>query len=156
MNHNDSIQINFYHLTRSPLEKALPKLMEKVIKTNQRALVLSKTKETRDFLNQQLWTYTTTFFLPHGVKEEGFNDRQPIYLSHEFENPNRANIIAMVEDAVPDIYHDFDKGFYLFDGEDETAVQLARKRWLAFKKDRFVLKYWQQTSNGKWEEKAST
>ena len=37
--------IGFYHLTATPLEKALPKLLEKVLSSNMKALVLVDDKE---------------------------------------------------------------------------------------------------------------
>ena len=47
----------------------------------------------------------------------------------------------------------FERGFDLFDGNDETAVAAARDRWRAAKADGHTLAYWQQDAGG-WERKA--
>ena len=49
-------EINFYHLTFSPLERALPKLLERTLEGGKRALVLAASEARVDALNSQLWT----------------------------------------------------------------------------------------------------
>ena len=144
--------MNFYHLTKSPLEKALPKLMEKVVQHALRAVILAKDEVRVEQLNQQLWTYTTKFFLPHGSIKDGFIERQPIFLTHHSENPNNASVIAMIDDSEPESFDKFDKAFYLFDGQNPHAVSAARTKWSAYKAKGFALKYWQQTDKGAWQE----
>lgn len=147
--------INFYHLTTSPLGKALPKLMEKVYSTGHKALILTENEQQTDELNQQLWTYTTKFFLPHGTKEDGFLEKQPIYLSHEEENPNNATILAFIGAATPQKLESFDKSLYLFDGSSAEAVATARERWKHYKSKGHEVTYWQQSEKGSWENKAA-
>ena len=147
--------INFYHLTSSPLGKALPKLMEKVYGSGAKALVLTASDEQTEELNRQLWTYTTKFFLPHGAKEDGYSDKQPIYLSNKEENPNNATIMAFVGLAKPESLTVFDKYLYLFDGNNQEEVAEARIRWKAYKDQGHTLTYWQQTEKGAWENAAA-
>jgi DNA polymerase-3 subunit chi len=146
--------INFYHLTVSPLGKALPKLMEKVYGAGHRALVLTENADQTEILNQQLWTYTTKFFLPHGAKEDGFSQKQPIYLSHEEENPNGSKILAFIGSAEPASLDAYDKSLYLFDGTDEDVVSNARARWKRYKEEGHEVTYWQQSEKGAWQQAA--
>ena len=44
-------------------------------------------------LNAQLWSYGHDSFLPHGSAEDGHGALQPIWLTHEDENPNRASVL---------------------------------------------------------------
>ncbi len=148
------MQINFYHLTASPLEKGLPRLLEKVHQAGMKSLVLVKDEERLAQLNQTLWSYTTKYFLPHGTKEDGFCEKQPIYLTIEFENPANANVLAMVDGAAPPSLDGFEKAIYMFDGEDEQQVKTARTRWKNYKDDNHELVYWKQTPKGKWEKAA--
>ena len=147
-------KINFYHLTSSPLGKALPKLLEKVIASGVNALVLAPNDEKVAELNRELWTYTTKVFLPHGSKEDGFCDEQPIYLTAENDNPNKAEILAMVGDSQPTDISAFSKCLYMFDGNDEQQLQAARKRWKQYKEAEFEITYWKQTPKGIWEQSA--
>ena len=58
-------EIGFYHLTCTPLERALPKLLEKVLASGARAVVRAGSDERVEFLNGALWTYQPASFLPH-------------------------------------------------------------------------------------------
>jgi len=44
-------EIGFYHLQRSPLERALPKLLEKVLEAGKRAVVVARSDERVEQLN---------------------------------------------------------------------------------------------------------
>jgi len=144
-------KINFYHLTSSPVGKALPKLLEKVIATGVRVVVQAISDEKVQQLNRELWTYTTKVFLPHGSKEDGYADEQPIYLTAANENPNGATILAIVENAESMEMESFEKCLYMFDGNDTSQLQTARKRWKEYKESGFELIYWKQNPKGGWE-----
>ncbi|MDA0782295.1 MAG: DNA polymerase III subunit chi [Rickettsiales bacterium] len=146
--------INFYHLTKLPVGKALPKLLEKAIMADKRVMVQLTDDIRVEQLNKEMWTYTTKFFLPHGAKGDGFEDEQPIYLTASNENANGATILAMVENATIDNLNDFEKCIYMFDGNDESQLKAARVHWKEFKSIGHEVTYWQQTPKGGWEAKA--
>ena len=83
-------EVNFYHLTRSSLEDALPRLLAKTLQAGERAVVMLGSPERVDALNTHLWTYDPNGFLPHGAARDGEADRQPVWLTHLDENPNGA------------------------------------------------------------------
>ncbi len=146
-------EINFYHLTRSSLEDALPRLLVKTLQAGERAVVLLGSPERVDALNTHLWTYDPNSFLPHGSAREGEADRQPIWLTHLDENPNGATFLFVADRARSERLDDYKRCFELFDGRDEQAVADARERWKAYKAAGHTVIYWQQT-NGGWEKKA--
>jgi DNA polymerase-3 subunit chi len=118
--------IGFYHLTRSPLDEALPRLLEKAYAGGHRVVVRGGDPERIELLNRALWTYGKDSFLPHGVRSDGFAEDQPIYLTAQVENPNGATILIRVDEAdAPDL-DAFDRCLDLFDGHDEEAVARAR------------------------------
>ena len=80
-------EVGFYHLTRSNLEAALPRLLEKAYAAGNRVLVRGSDPERLELLNRALWTYGKDTFLPHGGKGDGFAEQQPIYLTVGPENP---------------------------------------------------------------------
>lgn len=147
------MKINFYHLTQTPLGKALPRLLEKVVASNMRAVVQIEDDEKVEKLNNELWTYTTKVFLPHGSKKDGYESQQPIYLTASNENPNGADVLAFVGNAEPEFSDKYTKCLYMFDGNNESELQTARSRWKKYKEQGFDLTYWQQTAKGGWEEK---
>jgi DNA polymerase-3 subunit chi len=136
----------------TPLERALPKLLERAVAQGYRAVIVAGSQERVDQLNAALWTYDDESFLAHGAAKDGFPDRQPIWLTTEDENPNRANLLVLVDGAAVANPGGFDRCLDVFDGSDE-AVAAARRRWAAAKAEGHELTYWQQTEKG-WERKA--
>ena len=148
-------EISFYHLQRQPLERALPKLLERVIASSMKALVLADNEERIGMLNSTLWTYDQDSFLPHGSGKEGDAALQPVYLTVNEDNPNRANVLVLVDGGQhKDLAH-FDRCLDMFDGNDQDAVTQARQRWKIYKDAGHAVTYWQQNDGGKWEKKGS-
>jgi DNA polymerase-3 subunit chi len=145
--------IGFYHLVATPLEKALPKLLEKVLGSGARAVVMAGSTERVEALNGLLWTYAPNGFLPHGSAKDGHAERQPIWLTAKDENPNQASILVLTDGAMSDHLPNYARCLDVFDGADETAVAQARERWKLYKDAGHGLTYWQQTDNGGWERK---
>ena len=84
-------EIGFYHLTRSTLEEALPRLLEKAYAAGNRVLVRVGDAERLELLNRALWTYGKDSFLPHGTRADGFPEDQPIYLTTAGREPERGH-----------------------------------------------------------------
>ncbi len=139
---------SFYHLTRSPLEVALPKLLERVVAANLRAVVLFGSEERVEAFNALLWTYESASFLPHGTVKEGMAARQPIWLTAEDENPNRADVAVLTEGVSVANPGGFTRILDIFNGRDELAVAAARLRYKEAKTAGHWLKYYQQTERG--------
>ena len=147
-------EINFYHLTRSTLERALPRLLEKALQSGARAVVMAGSAERVEALNGHLWTYEPDAFLPHGSAKDGNAALQPVWLTVADENPNDASLLFLTDGAVSQRVGDFARCFELFDGRDEAAVAAARERWKQMKAEGHVIAYWQQNDRGGWEKKA--
>ncbi|MEK9670959.1 MAG: DNA polymerase III subunit chi [Rhodospirillaceae bacterium] len=146
--------IAFYHLERSPLEQALPKLLEKTLEAGKRALVMVSSEERAEGLAQALWTYDAGSWLPHGTQKDGNPEDQPVWITTEPDNPNKATFLFLADGATHDWVDSYERAFELFDGHDDDAVKAARGRWKAYKDAGHVLTYWQQSSAGKWEKKS--
>ena len=144
--------INFYHLTVRPLEWALPKLLEKALKTETRAVVMASNEERVANLNAHLWTFVPDSWLPHGSEKDGNAEEQPIWLTYADENPNNARFLFLTDGAISAHVSDFERVFELFDGRNEAAVKAARARWKDYKAAGHTLAYWRQTESGGWEE----
>lgn len=146
------MKINFYHLTQTPLGKSLPRLLEKVLASDMRAVVKLEDDAAVEKLNMELWTYTTKVFLPHGSVKDGYISEQPIYLTARNENPNGAKVFVLVGNTEPPAFDGFIKCLYMFDGNDAGQLQTARNRWKQYKEQGFEVTYWLQSEKGIWEE----
>ena len=147
-------ELLFYHLTRRRLEQVLPELLEKTLQRGWKAVVKGGSEERIQQLNGDLWTYGRASFLPHGLKADGFADRQPVYLTTEDERPNNADVLFLVDGADTGDVSAYARVCDLFDGNDEDAVQAARARWKRAKDAGHTLTYWQQSETGGWVKKA--
>jgi len=143
--------IGFYHLTVSPLERALPRLLEKIIEGRKRAVILCATQERLDFLNNALWTNGKANFIPHGNSKDGFAEDQPIWLTLQDENPNGAEFLIQTDGVDSPSLSTYGRCLDLFDGNDEEALLQARGRWAKYKDQGHTLAYWKQTASGAWE-----
>jgi DNA polymerase III subunit chi len=143
-------EVGFYHLTRSTLDDALPRLLEKAYAAGSRVVVRVGDPERLEFLNRALWTYGKDSFLPHGTRADGFAEEQPIYLTAQAENPNGATILALVADAAAPDLAAFARCLDLFDGADADAVARARQRWRDAQAAGHACTYWQQGERGGW------
>ncbi|CAA7623402.1 DNA polymerase III subunit chi [Magnetospirillum sp. SS-4] len=149
-------QIGFYHLTRLPLEQALPKLLEKALSAGFRAVVLAGSPERVEMLSDRLWTFEPESWLPHGSRRDGDAALQPVWLTDQDENPNQATILVMCDGAASEAVAPYARCLDLFDGNDSEAVAAARLRWKRWKDEGHQLVYYQQTAAGGWEEKSRT
>jgi DNA polymerase III subunit chi len=146
-------EIGFYHLLSTPLERALPRLLERAVAQGHRIVIQAGSSERVEHLNALLWTYDEAGFLAHGSARDGSAADQPIWLTHQAENPNGATILFLVDGVTADNLAGYARCIDLFDGNDRDAVQAARGRWRAASTAGHALTYWQQTEKG-WEKKA--
>jgi len=149
-------EYGFYHLTRTPLDQALPKLLGRVLAGGGRAMVLCATPERVAALDASLWTSAEPDWLPHGTPATGHATYQPIWLTTEDAPeegaPNAARFLVLLDGMESARLDRFDRVLDLFDGADEESVAAARRRWKAAKAAGHVLTYWQQGPRG-WEKK---
>jgi DNA polymerase-3 subunit chi len=143
-------EIRFYHLRTTPLERALPQLLEKILARGDRAVVMASSPERVSALDDALWTYDDRSFLPHGTTRDGYADQQPVWLTTETENPNGAKVLVLADGAVADV-GGWTMVLEMFDGNSDDAVAAARERWKAHKAAGHDLTYWKQDDQGKWE-----
>jgi DNA polymerase-3 subunit chi len=141
-------EIGFYHLKVTPLERALPRLLERALKDGYRVLVVAGSTERVEHLNQLLWTYDDASFLPHGSARDGNADRQPVFLTTGGDNPNGATMLMLVDGARGAALEQYKRVCDMFDGNDEDAVADARQRWREGKAAGHALTYWEQTQAG--------
>lgn len=142
-------EIGFYHLTRTPPEEALPRLLGRVLAGGGRAFVLCAEAERAKALDAALWLAADPDWLPHGLAGGPNDALQPVLLGTEDTAPaNGARFLVLPDGADSARLADYDRVLDLFDGTDEEAVAAARRRWAAAKAAGHVLTYWQQGAGG--------
>ncbi len=147
--------IQFYHLLSTPLERALPKLMEKASSAGLRGLVVAQDDEQLKRLDDALWSAEPASFIAHGTAEDDVPpEQQPLFLSLKEDNPNNATMLVVTNGITPKDIGSYARILDVFDGHDGQALQAARERWKAYKKTDHELQYIQQQKDGSWKKQA--
>ncbi len=150
--------VYFYHLTRRPLEVALPMLLERARGAGWRVAVRGTARDRLEWLDGKLWQEPAEGFLPHGLSGGPHDARQPILLT---DAPGRAAndaVCVMSIDGAPvdaDEVRTLERVCILFDGGDEAATAHARTQWKTLTDAGCAAQYWSEAS-GRWEKKADT
>jgi DNA polymerase III subunit chi len=148
-------EVLFYHLKGQTPEQVLPALLTKSLERGWRVVVQASSEERVEALDAHLWTWRDDAFLPHGTWRDAEAAEQPIVLTVDEQNPNRATVrflvdgAAMVEDATG-----YQRIVLLFDGDDPEAVETARTRWSEAKAKGMEATYWQADEHGRWRRQA--
>jgi DNA polymerase-3 subunit chi len=141
-------EIRFYHLEQRRVDQALPPLLERALEEGRRVLVRASSDEMVAALNERLWTYDESSFLPHGAAGDGDPTTQPIFLTSELENPNSATMLVKLSGAEGEADDAFDLVVLLFDGRDEAALTHARGEWRRLKDQDRTISYWREGDEG--------
>jgi DNA polymerase III subunit chi len=144
-------EIRFYHLEQRRIDQALPPLLERALEEGRRVLVRASSDEMVAALNERLWTYDESSFLPHGAAGDGDPMTQPIFLTSELENPNAATMLVQLSGAEGEAEDAFDLVVLLFDGRDDAALADARGEWRRLKDQGRTISYWRESDEGGWE-----
>jgi DNA polymerase-3 subunit chi len=151
-------EVFFYHLTRRTLETTAPDLLEKCLERGWRVTLRAVSPERVEALDSLLWTYRDDSFLPHASAREGRADSQPIFLTHTSDTPNSPDALMLVDGADADAAEltGMARVMTLFDGRDDSAVAAARDLWRRAVAAGARARYWAETEDGRWTQKAES
>ncbi|HEX4081012.1 MAG TPA: DNA polymerase III subunit chi [Rhizomicrobium sp.] len=148
----------FYHLERLTLDEVLPGLVERTLARGWRALIRTETAERAQAIDTLLWTWNEESFLPHAQTGDGDASRQPVLITTEAENANRAHVLFLVGGAMPASWGgetaQYARIVVLFDGRDPSAISAAGTAWTAAREAGHEATLWRQSSGGKWEKQS--
>jgi DNA polymerase-3 subunit chi len=139
------LRVDFYHLSRDPVESLLPRLAELTLAAGERLLVVTEDPAQATRLSEALWAHRPESFLAHGVDGAGEEARQPILLAARAEAANGARYIAFADGVWRDC-PGFERAFLLF---GEATIAAARAQWKAL--DAGERHFWKQ-DGGRWVE----
>jgi len=133
----------------------LPGLVERSLARDWRVVLQFVEQDTLEVLDAKLWTFSDTSFIAHGHDCDEFAAEQPVFLTLDGqENPNEAQIRFCLEGAEPMNFQSYQRLVVMFDGNDETQLEKARRQWRELKQLSDQVTYWRQTAARGWEKKA--
>lgn len=141
------IQVDFYQLSRDPVDRVLPVIAAKVLAGGGRLLVVAAAHDMRAAISAGLWESDPASFLAHDHAGGPRDAAQPILLSDRCEAINGGRFIALADGQWRDAALGFDRAFYFFDGQ---TIDGARQSWRALKaRDDVEPRFWRQ-EGGRW------
>ncbi|MEI9849982.1 MAG: DNA polymerase III subunit chi [Sphingomonas sp.] len=144
------MQVDFYHLTRAPLDRVLPRIAERVLADGGRLLIVADGEEARARLDLLLWGYSDEAFLPHGIAGGAHDARQPVLIAGEAHAANGARNVALADGVWREEALGFDRAFHFF---DEDRIAEARAAWRSLDgREGVERRYWKQNDAGRWEQ----
>jgi len=140
------MRVDFYQLSQTPVEGALPQLAAKMREAGARVLVVSADNDQLGRISQALWAVKEQF-LAHAPAGGPHDARQPILLSDTMEAANGATFLALADGQWRDGADGFERVFLLFDG---STIDDARATWRSLDgREGLERNYWRQ-ENGRW------
>jgi DNA polymerase-3 subunit chi len=142
------LRVDFYQLSQTPVEGALPQLAAKMLDAGARVLVVSADDGQLERISAALWAAREQF-LAHAPAGGPHDERQPILLADSLDAPNGARFLALADGVWRDGAERFERVFLLFDA---STLDDARATWRKLGEVEGIERnYWRQTGPGKWE-----
>ena len=141
-------RVDFYQLSRDPVDVTVAKLASKALQAGERLLVVAENAEARERLGERLWS--AGGFLANGPADAPHAARQPILLSDQCDAPNEARIVMLADGKWREEALGFARVILLF---DETATEAARDLWRSLDpRGDIDNRIHKQTPEGGWRE----
>ncbi len=141
------MQVDFYQLSRDPVEGVLPAIAGRVLGMGERLLVVSGEADRLDRISDGLWAGPPESFLAHGRAGKAREAVQPILLATDCKPANGARHVAIADGVWRDEALTFERAFYFFDPD---TIDGARASWRALSKAEGVEpRFWRQEGR-KW------
>lgn len=141
------MQVDFYQLSRDPVDQVLPAIAARVLALGERLLVVGQDGPQLDRISAGLWAGPPESFLAHGRAGEGRDSIQPVLLASNCVAANGARHIALVDGLWREEALAFERAFYFFDA---STIEDARDNWRALAKREGVSpRFWRQDGR-KW------
>ncbi len=138
-------QVDFWQLSRDPVEKVVALIAQRVMDQGERLLVVSDDADQREAISEGLWRAGPESFLAHGEANGPVPDVQPILLSETPEPANSASHVIYADGTYREA-SGFARVFLLF---DEATVEQARATWRSLDEVDVERAYFRQ-DGGKW------
>ncbi len=145
-------RVDFYRLTRDPVERVLPAIATRILDGGNRLLVVAAAAMQRQAIDEALWTLQPASFLPHGAAGSPDEAIEPILLAGTLGTPaiNGATHVALADGEWREEALAFERAFLLF---DNSRIDDARATWRALTTAEGVeIHFWKQDERGRWSE----
>ena len=147
-----SKEISFYHLTSTPIEKALPHLVFKIYNANAHCLIVCRDTQQMKEINDLLWTFSTKKFIPHGSTEEENKSIQPVLVSTSIDElSNTPEVVVILNNQNIEENTNFKKYIYMaYGNKDDSNLIDFYNSYQSYTNKGYKTKLWTLDMAGKW------
>ena len=145
------MQLDFWQLSRDPVERVVALIAERTRVAGEKLLVVAESEAQRAVIGRSLWEAKPEAFLANGDAAAPHAERQPILLSAECQPANGARYAVLADGVWRDEAEQFERAFLLF---GDAAVEAARATWRQFDGREDVTRNYYAQEDGKWVKKA--
>ena len=146
-------EVYFYHLTKTRLEVALPKILERALSADWSVELRIGTKAEEEPISDAIWKGPEDSFLPHCLEDNDKLHDYPIVLSKSPLSEVRDCLIVIDQAELQENeVEKFKRVCLLFDSKNEIELTNARKTWKSLSDAGLKTSYWAE-NNGKWTKK---
>ena len=143
------MRVDFYQLSRDPVEAVVPLLARATKQAGERLLVVSDDADVLARIDTSLWDTAPEAFLAHGLEGDPNAERQPVLLASETSASNGAAYIVLADGRWRDEAKGFKRVFLLFGDE---VIENARRCWTMLGREAGLERHFWKQEGGKWRE----
>lgn len=147
--------VNFYSVEKDSMVKVVATLLQKILQQNDKAIILTNTKEEAQDLDTYLWAQSG--WIPHCIKGDENELEAKVVISYDeniddFADNLFSNIkfIFVLNNAKLLIPTNLIKAFIIFTPSLDDVLLFNRERWKEYKNAKWELNYYTQEKNGKF------
>ncbi len=143
-------EIFFYKLKNSSSELFLTSLIEKSLDNDWNSVVLFDSIERMEEINDLLWSYRETSFLPHGSENDKNSKFHRVYLTCKEENPNDSKVIFSIDGLLIKNINSWKRCVYIFNEQNLKVVDQFNLYKNGIDLSKHSYKSFEQDTYGKW------
>ena len=136
-------RVDFYLLNDSKAKEALGfacRLLEKAYLKGHQIFVFCEKKEQAISLDESLWTFHPTSFIPHRILENTHQASEvPIQISTEEPQARFKDILLNLSSKIPENFSQFERILEIV-LENEQSKEISRAHYRTYKKHKLALK----------------
>jgi DNA polymerase-3 subunit chi len=148
------MEVVFYALYSTPVDKALPALLQKIYDSSFKVHIHCEDDHQMQTLDDSIWTFTPLAFLPHAsvLTSTQFPAQNPIWLATDIKFINNPEVLISTMPTFFENLENIKKIIFFYDLNLDTKKQfedLQKK----YKDKNFSLTLWMQNTKGGWDKK---
>lgn len=122
-------KVDFYQLSSASRQNRnifLCKLIEKVYLRKHQLYIHCQDQQEAQLLDELLWTYRDTSFIPHNLIGEGPNEAPPIQLGCNTP-PAHNDVLINLAQEIPEFYKRFKRILEVAENTEENKIRLQER-----------------------------